>query len=48
LNFQHIETYFKSKNYAYQIGWMSFKQIESLNLNQNPNLSLIVFPEEIS
>jgi homoserine dehydrogenase len=48
LNFQQIETYYKSKNYAYQIGWMNFHEIQSLNLNQNPNLSLIVFPEEIS
>jgi homoserine dehydrogenase len=48
LNFQQIETYYKSKNYAYQIGWMNFQQIESLSLNENPNLSLIVFPEEIA
>jgi hypothetical protein len=27
---------------------MNFQQIESLSLNENPNLSLIVFPEEIA
>lgn len=47
LPFQNIEELYRSESYVYQIGWMNFKDIQALNLNDNPELSLIVFPDGI-
>ena len=47
LPFQNIEELYRSESYVYQIGWMNFNDIQSLNLNDNAELSLIVFPDGI-
>jgi homoserine dehydrogenase len=47
LPFQNIEELYRSETYVYQIGWMNFKDVQSLNLNDNAELSLIVFPDGI-
>lgn len=47
LPFQNIEELYRSESYVYQIGWMNFNDVQSLNLNDNAELSLIVFPDGI-
>lgn len=43
--FYRIDEVYQSDGYNYQTGWVKFSEIKTFNLNQLPDLSLIVLPE---
>lgn len=43
--FYRIDEVYQSEEYNYQTGWVKFSEIKAFDLNQLPNLSLIVLPE---
>ena len=43
--FYRVDEIFQSEGYNYQTGWVKFSDITSFDLNQLPDLSLIVLPE---
>lgn len=43
--FYRIDEVFQSEEYNYQTGWVRFSEIKEFDLNQLPDLSVIVLPE---
>jgi homoserine dehydrogenase len=43
--FYRIDEVYQSEGYNYQTGWVKFSEIRQFDLNQLPDLSLIVLPE---
>lgn len=43
--FYRIDEVFQSDTYNYQTGWVKFSEIKEFDLNQLPDLSLIILPE---
>lgn len=45
--FEIIEETYQSKNYTYQIGWVKFSEINSIDFNNLEELSFAVLPEDL-
>jgi homoserine dehydrogenase len=45
--FHRVDALFQSENYTYQIGWVKFDEIASIDFNAIPKLSLIVLPNKL-
>jgi homoserine dehydrogenase len=43
--FYRIDEVYQSEGYNYQTGWVKFSEIRQFDLNQIPELSLIMLPE---
>jgi homoserine dehydrogenase len=43
--FYRVDEVYQSETYNYQTGWVRFEDVKELDLNQLPDLSLIVLPE---